>query len=83
MTLRARFSPRGNVRRLFKDYISSGKGFDDIRDSETPKELEENSVGMKSATEKGQDAVALYEKARYSSLPITSDDVKLMKNAVR
>jgi hypothetical protein len=83
MTLRARFSPRGNVRRLFKDYISRGKGFDDIRDSETPKELEENSVGMKSATEKGQDAVALYEKARYSSLPITSDDVKLMKNAVR
>ena len=83
MRFSERLSPRGSVRRLFRDYISKGKGFEDIRDYQTPKELEETAAVTKEPIEKGQDPVALYEKARYSSLPITADDVKLMKNAVR
>lgn len=83
MNLRTRLSARGNVRRLFKNYIVKGSGFGNIRTSETPKELEESAVGAVNSKEKGQDPVALYEKARYSSLPISSDDVKLMKRLVR
>ncbi len=73
ISLRTRLSNEGRVRAMFKKYIQKGSGYSDIKVSNTPSELENISAGR--ATK----AYEIYEKARYSSIPITSDDIKAMK----
>ncbi len=75
MKLRERLTPSGRVRQLFTRYIERSFSFKDVEASDTPLEMEQ-----KIAIEKEASAYKLYEKARYSSKEITSEDVKLMKD---
>ena len=74
---RERFSYEGRVRLIFQKYIKSGKGYKDVRLSQTPCELEETSSGRIS------EAYKVYEKARYSGHDITARDVSKIKEAVK
>ncbi|MBQ6587047.1 MAG: hypothetical protein IJI01_00035 [Butyrivibrio sp.] len=75
MKLRERLTPAGRVRQLFTRYIERSFAFRDVAGSDTPLEMEQKIVIEKEAS-----AYKLYEKARYSSKEITSEDVKLMKD---
>ncbi|WP_029232506.1 hypothetical protein [Butyrivibrio sp. VCB2006] len=74
MKLRERLSPAGRIRQLFFRYIDGSRSFCDISRADTPLEME-----SKVRYEKEASAYRLYEKARYSTKEITSEDVKKMK----
>ena len=75
--LQMRLSNEGRVRLLFKKYIKNGSGYRDVRESQTPSELERTSNGRASV------AFSIYEKARYSEHQITAEDLKNIKKAVK
>ncbi len=72
-----RMTSEGRVRYLFIKYIESGRGRDEIRNSDSPREMETKINEKNEAI-----AYQLYEKARYSSTDITSEDVSEMKRLV-
>ncbi len=77
LRLRERLTKRGNIRWLFIRYIKGGRGFSDIRPGFAPSQMEKTSLGKEAS------AYELYEKARYSSLEITSEDVDRMKSLTK
>ena len=77
MKLKERLSPSGRVRLLFVRYIENNMGRGDVEGSDTPLEMEQKAFAE---SKKEASAYKLYEKARYSSKEITSEDVKRMRN---
>ena len=77
ITFSQRLSNSGRVRLLYKKYIQRGKGYANVKSSLTPTELELTSRDRYSR------ATEIYEKARYSNIPITQMDVKKMKELIR
>ncbi len=75
--LRERFTNEGKVRLIFKKFIQSGSGYKDIQQSQTPSELEATSNGHISK------AYKIYEKARYSSHSISSEDIRSIREATK
>ena len=75
--LRERFTNEGKVRLIFKKFIQSGSGYKDIQQSQTPSELEATSNGHISK------AYQIYEKARYSSHSISSEDIRSIREATK
>jgi hypothetical protein len=71
-----RLTRRGNIRRMFTKYVQSGRGFSDIRPSFSPSQIESTSLQKEAV------AYELYEKARYSSLEISPEDVDEMRKMV-
>ncbi|MBO6239848.1 MAG: hypothetical protein J6O61_03270 [Butyrivibrio sp.] len=75
--LQMRLSNEGRIRLAFRKYIKNGSGYPDVKQCQTPSELEKTSKGKVSA------AINIYEKARYSKHQITAEDLRLMKKAVK
>nr|WP_297707068.1 hypothetical protein [uncultured Butyrivibrio sp.] len=75
MTVWERLSPSGRVRLLFVKYVESGMHLKEPVKSDSPRQMEERAFSEKNAV-----AYTLYEKARYSSQVVTSEDVKKMKS---
>ena len=73
LKFRERLTKRGNIRWLFIKYIQKGSGYSDIRSGFTPSQMEAVSLG------KEAEAYRIYEKARYCSDEISSEDVDRMK----
>lgn len=71
-----RLTRRGNIRRMFTKYVQSGRGFSDIRPGFSPSQIESTSLQKEAV------AYELYEKARYSSLEISPEDVDEMRKMV-
>ncbi len=69
-----RLSNRGRIRLMFKNYIKKGRGFSEVTGMQSPSEMEKTAYGYEQS-----EACRLYEKARYSGLEITAEDVKAMK----
>ncbi len=77
LKLRERLTKRGNIRWMFVKYIQKGSGFSDIRKGFTPSQMESVSLG------KEAEAYRIYEKARYCSEEISSEDVDRMRRMTK
>lgn len=84
-----RLTKEGRIRAMFVKYVRSGSNFDEVRSSQTPREIEKAALGpatrgilagaVNRDKEKEASAYKLYDKARYSSMEITSEDIRQMK----
>lgn len=72
MTLRKRLTPEGRIRNMFVKYIKSSREISVLQGSDTPSQLEQKAHGTAAA-------FSLYEKARYSTDPITKQELDTMK----
>ena len=79
LTLRERLTPAGRIRRMFVKYIEGGlsKKHETARTCDTPFEMEQR------VSQGRERAFKLYEKARYSSEPVSSQDVSAMKDLIK
>ena len=66
-------SPKAKIRRKYKKFIKKSPGFNDIEDVMTPEELE--NTAYKDVYENKQKIHELYERARYSNVPVSGKDV--------
>ncbi len=88
-----RLTKEGRIRAMFVKYIKSGGNYEEVKLSQTPREMEKVAMGAATrgilagvsdpAKEKEASAYRLYDKARYSSMEITSEDIKQMKKLVQ
>jgi hypothetical protein len=77
LTFVERLSKRGRIRLLFVKYVEKGRNFADIKNSNTPSEIERISLDKTAA------AYEIYEKARYSTKDISDEDLSQMKALTR
>lgn len=66
-------SPKAKIRRKYKKFIKKSPGIHDIEAVMTPEEIE--NTAYKNAFENQNKIHELYEKARYSSLPVGAKEV--------
>lgn len=76
ITLRKRLTPEGRIRYMFVKYIKKSIDASSILGSDTPMQMESKTHNTTAAS-------TLYEKARYSTEPITKQDLDTMKNLSR
>lgn len=72
ITLRKRLTPEGRIRYMFVKYIKRAGAASSILGSDTPMQMESKTHNTTAAS-------SLYEKARYSTDPITRQDLDTMK----
>lgn len=79
-------TPEAKIRRLYLRFIQKQPGAKRIHASETPSELE-MTAGVRdsdfSANASVQEVHEIYERARYSTLGVTNEDVRRMRGAVK
>lgn len=84
-----RLTKEGRIRAMFVKYVKAGSNYSEVKLSQTPREMEKVAMGparrgiLAGASdqdkEKEASAYRLYDKARYSSMEITSEDIRQMK----